>query len=290
MLEQITPLILTYNEAPNIGRTLEMLRWARDVVVVDSFSDDETLEILSQFPNVRVFQRVFDAFASQWNFGLKETGISTAWALALDADFILTGEIVEELASVRPADSMAGYKAPLTYCIHGERLRSGLVPPLTVLYRRGRASCSPDGHTHRVNVDGDIGMLRSRILHDDRKPLSRWFSSQQSHTVLEGQKLLASDPNKLNLADRIRLLRIIAPALVLLYCLIYKGGILDGRAGFYYAFQRMFAELLLSLYLIEHDFTLKRRATNPKPELVERPNSPVTVEKQPDAIAGGGAV
>lgn len=45
MMEQITPLILTCNEAPNIGRTLERLTWARDIVVVDSFSNDETVEI-----------------------------------------------------------------------------------------------------------------------------------------------------------------------------------------------------------------------------------------------------
>ena len=52
MLDQITPLILTYNEAPNIGRTLAALAWARDIVVVDSFSDDETLEIASSFSQV----------------------------------------------------------------------------------------------------------------------------------------------------------------------------------------------------------------------------------------------
>ena len=49
MLDQITPLILTYNEAPNIGRTLEQLTWARDIVVVDSFSTDDTVEIASSF-------------------------------------------------------------------------------------------------------------------------------------------------------------------------------------------------------------------------------------------------
>ena len=88
MLEQITPLILTYNEAPNIGRTLENLSWARDVVVVDSFSDDETLEIAASFPNVRVVQRVFDSHRNQWEFGLRETEIQTPWVLALDADYV----------------------------------------------------------------------------------------------------------------------------------------------------------------------------------------------------------
>src|SRR5438477_9956590 len=79
MLEIITPLILTYNEASNIERVLERLGWAREVVVVDSFSDDETAEIASRFPYVRVVQRAFDTHSAQWNFGLKDTGISSEW-------------------------------------------------------------------------------------------------------------------------------------------------------------------------------------------------------------------
>jgi glycosyltransferase involved in cell wall biosynthesis len=253
MLEQITPLILTYNEAPNIGRTLERLRWARDVVVLDSFSDDETLEIVSQFPNARVFQRPFDDFASQWSFGLNQTGISTEWVLGIDADFIMADESIDELKSLHPAPTTDAYRAPLTYCIHGNQLRSGLLPPLTVLYRRSVVSFAADGHTYRVILKGETGMLVSRILHDDRKPLRRWIESQQKYTELEARKLLASDPHQLNLADRTRLLRIVAPMLVAFYCLIYRGGILDGWSGFYYAFQRILAEMILSLYLIEAD-------------------------------------
>src|SRR2546430_16708663 len=99
MLDQITPIILTYNEAPNIGRTLEQLGWARDIVVVDSFSDDETLEIVSSLPQARVFQRKFDSFAGQCNFGLTETGINSEWVLSLDADYVLTPELIEEIRS-----------------------------------------------------------------------------------------------------------------------------------------------------------------------------------------------
>src|SRR5437762_3277104 len=102
MLEQITPLILTYNEAPNIGRSLEKLRWAREIVVVDSFSNDETIEIVSRFPQARIFQRQFDNFASQCNFGLKEAGINTEWVLSLDADYILTDELIDELVTICP--------------------------------------------------------------------------------------------------------------------------------------------------------------------------------------------
>ncbi|MFM7368397.1 MAG: glycosyltransferase, partial [Sphaerospermopsis kisseleviana] len=71
MLEQITPLILTYNEAPNIDRTLEKLTWAQTIIVIDSYSTDQTLEILSNYPQVTVVKRKFDSFASQCNYGLQ---------------------------------------------------------------------------------------------------------------------------------------------------------------------------------------------------------------------------
>src|SRR5690349_12293856 len=116
MIQSITPLILTYNEAANIGRTLECLTWAREVVVVDSSSDDETLEIVSGFPNARVVQRMFDSHAAQSNFGLTETGIATEWILALDADFVLTREMIDELESLNPSPETKGYDAQLVYC------------------------------------------------------------------------------------------------------------------------------------------------------------------------------
>lgn len=254
MLDQVTPLILTYNEAPNIGRTLEQLRWAKDIVVVDSFSEDDTVEIVKDFPNSRVVQRTFDNHAAQWNFGLNETGISTEWVLALDGDYLLTPETIDELKGLRPLASTMGYRAEFTYCINGRPLRSGLYTPVTVLYLRSLAKYTQDGHTQRLVLDGEVEMLRSRIHHDDRKPLSRWFESQQRYMALEAKKILASDSSALSGAERIRRWRVIAPLAVLFYSLIIRGGVLDGWPGFYYAFQRMLAELLLSLYLIENDF------------------------------------
>src|SRR6266446_335666 len=253
MLDLITPLILTYNEAPNIGRTLEQLCWAREIVVVDSFSDDETVKIASSFPQVRVIQRAFDNHAAQWNFGLKNTGISSGWVLALDADYVLTPKFVDELRSLRTVGETNGYQAGFTYCVNGRSLRSGLLPSFTVLYRREVARYEQDGHTQRLIVDGKVETLRSRILHDDRKPITRWFQSQQRYMALEAKKIVSAEAGTLGIADRVRRLRVIAPVAVLFYCLIVRGGVLDGWAGFYYAFQRMLAELLLSLYLIEHD-------------------------------------
>lgn len=251
MLDQITPLILTYNEAPNIGRTLAALKWARDIVVVDSFSDDETLEIASSFQQVRVFQRKFDSHRNQWEFGLRETGIETPWVLALDADYVVTNEAVAELKTLQPDVNTWGYRAKFAYCIHGEKLHSGIYPPVTVLYRRETASYVQDGHAQRVVVDGRVEDLRSLLLHDDRKPLRRWFHSQALYAELEGEKLITTERKALDLRDRLRLCFVVVPMAMPFYCLIVRGGIFDGWRGFYYAFQRALAELMLSLYLLD---------------------------------------
>src|SRR5262249_38887055 len=150
VISQTTTLILTCNEAPNIARALESVSWARDIVVVDSFSDDDTLEIASSFPQVRIFKRVFDCHRNQWEFGLKETGIDTPWVLALDADYILSEELIAEIKNLQPDPQTAGYRAKFTYCINGKKLHSGIYPPVIILYRRDKASYIQDGHTQRV--------------------------------------------------------------------------------------------------------------------------------------------
>lgn len=278
MLDDITPLILTYNEAPNIGRTLERLSWAHDIVVIDSFSNDSTLEIVSGFPQARVYQRKFDDFASQCNFGLSETKISSGWILNLDADYVLTPEGIEEIRTLNPDDDVVGFRAPFVYCINGHRLRSGIYPPVTVLFRKEMGSFRQDGHAHRVELEGTVKELRSPILHDDRKPLSRWFGGQTRYTQIEASKLLSADRQTLAWPDRIRRLRVIAPPAMLFYCLVVRGGIFDGWAGFYYAFQRALAELMLSLYLIEHDLNF-----SPKPK--SEPTA--TNVKQSVSLRGG---
>src|SRR6267143_5624762 len=114
-LDEITVLILAYNEAPNIGRTLQRLRWASRIVIVDSFSTDETLAVASSFPNVEIIQRRFESFARQCNFGLEH--ICSLWVLSLDADYVLSDELVTEMASLKSDTSVSGYRVRFHYCI-----------------------------------------------------------------------------------------------------------------------------------------------------------------------------
>ena len=251
MLERITPLILTYNEEANLRRLLQSLAWARRVVVVDSESTDGTRAIAAEFSNAKVVVRKFDELARQWNYGLAETGIRTDWVLALDADYVLLPAFVEELARLEPAGDVGGYRASFRYCIEGKPLHGGLYPPVTVLFRREGATFRQDGHAHRVSVAGRVEMFTARLLHDDRKPMERWFSSQVSYMRLEATKLIDTPMPELSIPDRIRRLIVVAPALVFFYCLLVKGNLLDGRRGFLYAMQRFVAEVILSAYIVE---------------------------------------
>jgi glycosyltransferase involved in cell wall biosynthesis len=223
----------------------------KDIVIVDSFSTDSTTAIAARYPAVRLFERAFTTHAEQWNFGLQQTGITTDWVLALDADFVLTEAAVRELSELIAPDSVAGYRASFTYCINGTPLRSGVYPPVTVLYRRSRASYEQDGHTQRIKVTGTVVPLAAKIHHDDRKPLAHWIASQVRYMRLEADKLAAAPDDSLATVDRIRKLIGLAPPLVLLRCLFVGGGILDGWPGVFYALQRTAAELILSLTLLE---------------------------------------
>lgn len=250
MLEEITPVILTYNEEANIARVLDALEWAEDIAIVDSFSADKTLSIIKSYPSVRTFQRNFDSHSEQWNYAIKETGIKTDWVLALDADYVLTDKFIDEI-SVLESSAVQAYSASFRYCVFGKPLRGTLYPPVTVLYRKEGASYTQDGHTQRINVPGLTSDLNEKVLHDDRKPLFSWLRAQDRYMELEAEAIYGAAFGELGFNDRIRKLVFPAPPLTFIYCLVFKLGILDGWAGFYYAIQRTVAELILSLKLIE---------------------------------------
>ena len=248
-MNDITGLVLTFNEAPNIARTLGKLTWLPSVVVVDSLSSDGTVEIASRFSNVRVITRPFTTHAEQWNYGLQQTAITSEWVLALDADYVLTDDVIGEIQSLDAATPVSGFRAAFDYCIDGVPLRGASYPPVTVLFRRARACYEQDGHTQRVTIDGDVRDLRHRVQHDDHKSLRHWLGAQARYMALEADKLSAPR-QALGWADRLRKWIVVAPPAMFAYCYLLRGGILDGKAGLFYALQRATAELILSMYLV----------------------------------------
>jgi glycosyltransferase involved in cell wall biosynthesis len=260
-LSRVTPLILTYNEEANIGRSLQRLSWAERIVVVDSYSTDDTLRIADEYQQVDIFQREFDHFSHQCNYGLEQ--IETDWVLSLDADYMVSEEFVDEMCQLPSPPPVDGYTVPFRFCVYGTPLRSTLYPPRTVLYRRSSASYRRDGHAHRVKITGSTRRLDTFIYHDDRKPLRRWIEAQRHYTEDEMGRYRTKSPAELSWPDWFRLYKW-SPLLVFFYCLLWKGLILDGKAGVYYALQRTYAELLSVLMIMEEE--LRTGADEPKKE------------------------
>ena len=262
----VAALILTHNEEENIARTMAAIPPVEQVVIVDSQSSDQTLEIAKRArPDVRVVQREFDAHTEQWNFGLDQ--VTTEWVLTLDADYELSPELQAEIAELEPTPDVVGYAAEFEYRIYGHPLRASSYPPRVVLFRVAKARYVDDGHTQLLKPNGRVEKLAGKIYHDDRKPLSHWIQAQDRYAILEARHLLemrnaesglrnldgpegGSRKEKINFQDRLRLKIFFAAPAMFVYLLFARGLILNGWQGWYYVMQRTIAEMLLSLRLL----------------------------------------
>jgi glycosyltransferase involved in cell wall biosynthesis len=247
-LSEITPVVLTFNEEANIARCLERLAWAEQVLILDSFSTDATTEIAASFRNVRIEKRIFDDHTSQWNHAVSLC--KTPWVLSLDADYLVPEDFSAEAQKLNPRPETAAYYGRFRYCVIGKPLRASLYPPRAVLFRSDACSYIEDGHTQLLSIKGQCGELAGEILHDDRKSLGRWLTSQLKYADLEASHLIRTPVSALNGPDRIRRGGFVAPVVVFFYTLIGRGLVLDGLAGWYYVLQRTTTECMIALHLL----------------------------------------
>ena len=251
MLNLITPVILTYNEAPNIDRSLIALQWAKDIVVVDSFSTDQTYEICKKYSQVRFFKREFDNHKNQWNYAITETNIISEWILSLDADYIITENLLAELSQLETDLLTNACYANFLYKIHGRPLAGSLYPPIAVLFRKGTCTYIQDGHTQRLQVVGKSMYLKNSIILDDRKSVSHWIIAQSKYAKLEAKKIGSLSFSQLSLPDKLRKMLFITPWFVPIFSFFVKRAFLAGLHGMFYCFQRAAFEIMLTLYLME---------------------------------------
>lgn len=242
--ETITPLILTYNEAPNIGRTLTTLKWAKRVVVLDSGSTDDTESIARSFPNVDWQFRPFDSFKEQTDFGIHQTNIKTDYVLALDADMRLGVGVVEEMHERFLPGKYDGGLFTFKYCVSGVPLAGSIYPAQVRLFRRSLIQVQQVGHGHKFNLTGSIYRFKTLLFHDDRKSIERWTTSQLLYSLQELNRILSSP--SFNIRDRLRQNGVM-PWIVGIYSYLRAGGPFRGAAASRYAYERMMYECLLAI-------------------------------------------
>lgn len=273
----VSALILTLNEESNLDACLDSLAWCDDIVVLDSFSTDRTVEI-AKARGARVVQRAFDNWSAHQNWAVKNIEFKHPWVLYLDADERCDPELRDEsLGRATPNAVESAFRIRRKDFYMGRWLkRAQLYPSWFVrLFRPDRIR-----YERLVNpipvVDGSIGVFDSHILHYPfSHGISHWIARHNKYSdmeaieamkVFDGERaplgqLLSFDP-----IDRRRALKDVffrlpaRPLVKFVYYYFWRRGFLDGKPGFTYATLQAIYEYLIAC---KHRELLRRREKLP---------------------------
>lgn len=230
MINKITALIPTFNNADTIQKTLENIQWVDHILVVDSFSKDETASIAKAF-GAEVIQQEYANSATQKNWALQF--VNEGWVLQIDTD-----EFLEENAEkiIRDALANAGsevncFRMARKNHVLGKWVRYGGIYPdyQYRLFRRGKAEWrNKEVHSHLI-VEGKTEDIETRILHYGMPDISKQIKNLDRYTRYEADEL-----KKRN--RRFSWIKwLIYPTLVFLHRYIWLQGFRDGWRGFFLA-------------------------------------------------------
>ena len=248
----ISVVILTLNEELNLPRCLGAISWCDDVLIVDSFSSDATLKIAAEH-GVRVVQRIFDSFAGQRNFAVEHCELKHEWIFHLDADEVMTPALSAEILESIAATDKDAYRVSSKLMFRGNFLRrAGLFPWYQVrLGRRGKLRFTQVGHGQREQLPSHaIGTLKNSLLHFPfEKGLDDWIEKHNRYSTAEARQnvygagdidstvldLLSITTDRRRRAAKKIFRRLpCRPTIRFIYMYLFRGGILDGKAGFTY--------------------------------------------------------
>lgn len=261
--------ILTHNEETEIAACIESALRSDDVVVVDSFSRDRTIEIAQRYP-VRVVQHQFESHGKQRTWMLESVPVKHEWVYLLEADERLTPELFQEcLQTIQNPEHVGYYVAERVMFMNKWIRRSTQYPRYQMrLFHKDYVRFTDYGHTEREVVNGSTGFLKETYPHFTcGKGFSRWIDKHNRYSTHEAietlRQLEEGDINWKNLfwgrseVERRRALKDLSlrlpfrPLIRFVYMYFFLGGILDGQAGFTWCVLQAFYEYLILLKIWE---------------------------------------
>jgi glycosyltransferase involved in cell wall biosynthesis len=183
-MEKITAIIPTFNEEFHIKEAIESVLWCDEVIVVDSFSTDRTVEIVKSFPQVRLLQREYEHSASQKNWTIPQA--SHPWIFLLDADERPTAELVEEIKHVvKTGTKYSGFWIYRRNHFMGKRINYSGWQSDKVIRLFKRDECSYENkHVHAEIISkGEISILREKLIHYTYKDLNSYLKKADRYTT-----------------------------------------------------------------------------------------------------------
>jgi len=249
----ISVIILTYNEDINLEKCLKSLSdYADEVIVVDSYSTDMTIEIASKFTQ-KIYKNKFETHNKQWSWAMIHTSINNEWVLGLDADQIVTKELWDELKELFTGDinNIDGIYINRKYIFRGQWIKYGGMFPkyLLKLFKKNKVLIDENELVdHHFYINGNTINTSNYIVEENYKEnaLSFWMAKHRKYAVLFADELVKNNKSKIitpkfkgNHDQHSLYLKSIyfsyplflRPILYFVYRYFYKLGILDGRQG-----------------------------------------------------------
>jgi glycosyltransferase involved in cell wall biosynthesis len=266
-MPEISVVILTYNEEIHIERVLNnVANWASEVLVYDSFSEDNTISIVSNsFPDVLVKQRRFDNYASQRLASLQEC--RHEWVLFLDADEYLSEELKEEISQLHlDSTETRGYYLNRRFIFMNQWIRFGGYFPSWNLRLFSKKYVSIEREINEfIQVEGKTERLKALFTDHNLNDFSFWLTKHNKYSSQEALELekdydvslsLDKHENKKWIRQKIwnsSLPPLVRPFLYFLYRYIFKAGFLDGRSGFiYHFFHALVYRLIIDIKFLQN--------------------------------------
>lgn len=239
--QKISAVVLSYNNEKEIGRCLDSLQWADEIVVIDSFSSDKTAQI-SREKGAKVFQYAFTTFGKMRNLGLAHATYD--WIFSLDTDEVATPDAIDEVLKICSGEATKDiYFVPRLNTVFGRKLRHGGWFPdyrQPQLFKKSAMTYNEEDHVHEGFVlKGISGYLKNHIEQFPFDDLDHYLKKMERYSTLMAHRMLKEGRR----FSPIQLL--VRPTFTFFKRYFLRGGFRDGFHGFlmaklysYYTFQK----------------------------------------------------
>ena len=286
----LSAIILTFDEACNIEDCLDCLGWVDDVIIVDSGSADQTIQIVRRVrPDARVYTHPFRDFGDQRNWAIDEAEPKHEWILFIDADERCTADCAAAIrAATQDPNGHVGFYLTYRNIFLGRWIRRCTLFPSWQLrlLKHGSVRYRKEGHGQREVTDGPLGYIHEPYDHYGfSKGIAHWIERHNAYSTNEAEligrlrseriapwDLFCRDPIRRRrclkrLASRVRWFR---PVVRFVYLYIFRLGFLDGRAG-----------LVFCLLRFAHEIHIMAKLAETRHLNCEDPDATVKVEASP---------
>jgi glycosyltransferase involved in cell wall biosynthesis len=223
----LSVIIITKNEAASIRRCIASVQWADEIIVVDSGSTDNTVEICRELGAKVTVTADWPGFGAQKNRALELT--TQAWVLSLDADEWVTPELRDEIrAAIKNPGAISTYRMPRLSSFCGTYLKHGGWWPdhIIRLFRKEQARFSDDLVHERVVVKGEVATLKNHLLHESFRDLDQVLAKMNAYSTA-GARMMYARGRRASLFTAL-----LRGGWAFLRAYILRAGFLDGGAGF----------------------------------------------------------